>query len=145
MPRSFVLAAALSLTATAAFAAGNSVPTPAQVVAHHVDVIKKGDLNGVMADYADNAVVVTPPGLMPSVPKADPGTFVGKNEVRKVFVLLTDTNHLPDVQSMVADIESRGDSVAILHWVQHKGQPNQVAGEDIFLVRDGKVLFQDLR
>lgn len=141
MPKLIVLAAALTLTATAALAAS----TPAQVVAHHVDAIKKGDLNGVMADYADNAVVVTPPGLMPSVPKADPGTFAGKNEVRKVFVLLTDKNHLPDVQSMVADIESRGDSVAILHWVQHKGQPNQVAGEDIFLVRDGKVLFQDLR
>ena len=140
MHKRIVLAAALTLTATAAFAAA----TPAQVVAHHVDVIKKGDLEAVMADYADDAVVVTPPGLMPSVPKAQPGTFVGKNEVRKVFVLLTDKNHLPDVQSMVADIESRGDGVAILHWVQHKGQPNQVAGEDVFLIRNGKVIFQDL-
>ena len=141
MPRSIVLTAALMLAAIAAAAA----TTPAQVVAHHVDVIKKGDLEAVMSDYADDAVVVTPPGLMPSAGKTNPGVFVGKTEVRKVFVLLTDKNHLPDVSSMVSTIESRPDGVAVMHWVQHKGLPNQVAGEDIFLVRDGKVIFQDLR
>jgi hypothetical protein len=95
-----------------------------------------------MADYAPNAVVVTPPGLMPSAHPASPGVFIGTDEVRKVFVVLTNKDNIGPVRSMVSHIEPLPQGVAILHWVQFSGTPKQVSGEDVFTVRDGKIISQ---
>jgi hypothetical protein len=38
--------------------------------------------------------------------------------------------------------ESRGNDVTLMHWVQFKGQPNQVAGTDTWIIRGGKVVAQ---
>jgi len=34
------------------------------------------------------------------------------------------------------------DTVAILHWTQFRGTPQQVSGEDVFITKNGKIATQ---
>ena len=61
---------------------------------------------------------------------------------RRVFATLTDREHHPGIVTMVTAIEPGGPGVALLHWVQFKGTPGQVSGEDVFVVRGGRIVHQ---
>jgi len=120
-----------------------SAATPSQVVAHHVAMMKKGDLPAIMSDYAANTLVISPPGLVAGQhPAKGPGIFSGLANARKVFATLTDKDHHPGVRTMETSIEPVGADVALLHWVQFKGTAQQVSGEDVFVVRGGKIAYQ---
>ena len=123
--------------ATAALAA-----TPTQVVQHHVAMMKKGDLPAIMSDYAANTVVIAPPGLVRGQATKGVGVFVGANDARRVFATLTDKDHHPGVRTMETSISPAGPDIARLRWVQFKGTHQQVSGEDIFVVRSGKIAYQ---
>jgi len=119
-----------------------SAATPAQVVQHHVAVMKKGDLAAIMSDYAANTIVIAPPGLVRGQPAKGVGVFVGAADARRVFATLTDKDHHPGVRTMETHISPGGTDIARLRWVQFKGTPQQVSGEDIFVVRGGKIAYQ---
>ena len=119
-----------------------SAATPAQVVQHHVAVMKRGDLAAIMSDYAANTIVIAPPGLVHGQPAKGVGVFVGSNDARRVFATLTDKDHHPGVRTMETSISPGGPGIARLRWVQFKGTPQQVSGEDIFVVRSGKIAYQ---
>lgn len=132
-------AAALGTTLTAAA----PVPvSPVAVVGHHVAAMKRGDLAAIMADYAPDAVVVAPHGLVAGVNGRGAQVFVGTANVRRVFATLTDREHHPGVVTMQTAIEPGGPGVALLHWVQFKGTPKQASGEDVFVVRGGRIVHQ---
>ena len=38
--------------------------TPQEVFAHHVEALGGGDLDGIVADYAEDAVVISPAGVL---------------------------------------------------------------------------------
>ncbi len=135
----FAAAMVLSLgAATAAHAA-----TPAEVVQRHVESMKRGELAPIMADYAADTVVVTPEGLVQGqMPAKGPGVYSGQREARRVFTTLTDPGHHPGIKAMETRIEAAGPDGAILHWVQFRGQPQQVSGKDVFIVRRDKIVFQ---
>jgi hypothetical protein len=135
-----VLAAAiLSLSAATAFAA-DSAQT---VLDRHVAAMKAGNLDAVMADYADNTLVIAPHGIAPGQTNvAGNDVFSGKANARKLFAVLTDKDHNPGAKAMTVTYESRGNDVTLMHWVQFKGQPNQVAGTDTWIIRGGKVVAQ---
>ena len=137
------LAAGLSLFwAVAAQAADR---TPEQVVKDHVASMKTGNVDAVMRDYAPNTVVITPPGLVPSQkPATGPGVYSGIANARKVFVVLTGKGSLAGIRAMETTVEPLGGDVALLHWVQFRGTPKQVSGTDVFVVRGGKVVVQDI-
>ncbi len=118
------------LTATGAYAADT------KVLDHHVANMKSGNLEGVLSDYAPDAVVVTPAGMV-----TPNGVFVGK-DTRKLFAVLTDKDHVPGNKTMQVRYESLGPDTTIMHWVQFKGTPQEVSGYDVFVVRGGKVAFQ---
>jgi hypothetical protein len=107
-----------------------------KVLDHHVANMKSGSLEGVLSDYAPDAVVITPPGMVSAS-----GVFVGA-ETRKLFSVLTDKDHVPGNKSMRTRYESSGPDTTIMHWVQFKGTPKEVSGYDVFVVRGGKVVFQ---
>jgi hypothetical protein len=135
-----VLAAAiLSLTAGSAFAADSS-----QVVLdRHVAAMKAGNLDAVMADYADNAVVIAPHGIAPGQKEVSGNdVFVGKANIRKFFAVLNDKDHVPGSKSMTVKYESRGNDTTIMRWVQFPGTKQEVAGNDTWIIRDGKVIAQ---
>jgi hypothetical protein len=132
-------AAILTLAACAAFAADTSQA----VLDRHVAAMKAGNLDAVMADYADNALVIAPHGIAPgqtSVSGND--VFSGKANARKLFAVLTDKDHAAAMKSMTSKYETRGNDVTIMRWVQFPGTKQEVAGNDTWIIRDGKVISQ---
>ena len=125
-----------------------SVPLVAQqtaqaVLDRHVVGVKQGNVDMVMADYADDAVLITPHGIVPGqTDVAGNNVFAGKANVRKFFVVLADKDHLADVKTMEATYQSLGSDVTLMHWVQYKGTPKEVRGTDTWVIRNGKILFQ---
>src|ERR1700754_1966917 len=116
--------------------AGAAHAADTKVLDHHVANMKSGNLEGVMSDYAPDAVVVAPPGLA-----GNKGVFVG-TDTRKLFSVLTDKDHVPGNKTMQFHYESAGADTTIMHWVQFQGTAQEVSGYDVFVVRAGKVVFQ---
>jgi hypothetical protein len=106
-------------------------------IARHVKTVKAADVDGVMADYAADAILVSPPGLVTPT-----GTFVGKDKVREFFVWLATPAVLPGAQSMVTTNEVVGPNTMLFRWTQFPGTSKEVKGYDIFVFRDGKIIFQ---
>jgi len=132
-------AAILSLTAGAAFAAESGQA----VLDHHVKAMTAGDLNAVMADYADNALLIAPHGIAPGQTNVSGNdVFSGKENIRKFFAVLTDKDHNPSFKTMTSTFESRGNDVILMKWMQNKGKPDQVSGTDTWIIRGGKVITQ---
>ena len=137
------LAAGLSLLWTVGAQAADR--SPEQVVKDHVASMKTGNVDAVMRDYAVNTVVITPPGLVPTQkPATGPGVYSGVANARKVFVVLTGKGSIDGIRAMETTVEPLGGDVALLHWVQFRGTPKQVSGTDVFVVRHGKVVVQDI-
>ena len=119
--------------------------TPEQVVKDHVASMKTADVDKVMSDYAEDTVVVTPPGLVPTqIPANAPGVYSGKANARKVFVVLTGKDSIDGIRAMETIVEPLGGDVALLRWMQFRGTPKQVSGVDVFVVRDDKIVVQDI-
>ena len=129
----------------AASATGGTQSSPADVVQHHVTAMKTGDIGAIMSDYADDAVVIAPEGLVKDqTPAKGPGVFSGAADAQRVFATLTAPDNLGAIKGMETRIEPKGSDVAFLYWTQFKGQPNQVTGRDVFVVRNSKIVFQDI-
>jgi ketosteroid isomerase-like protein len=139
-------AALLVFLAGTAIARADDAATGVAVLKRHVTAIKKGDVETLMADYADNAVAITPPGMVPSQPPpvTAPGVYIGKKNIRKIFEMLTDKDHIVGVRGMASHTETLADGTILLHWSQFPGTPQQLNGEDVFIIRDGKILMQDI-
>lgn len=119
--------------------------SPTQVVEQHVDAMKTGDLAAIMSDYADDVVVIAPEGLVKDqTPATGPGVFAGAEDAKRVFATLTAPGSLDAIKGMDTRVEAKGDEVVFLYWTQFKGQPNEVSGRDVFVVRNSKIVFQDI-
>lgn len=132
-----VAAVGLALIGTAAQAATDF---GSAIIARHVDTVKAGDVDGVLADYADNAVLVTPAGMVTPT-----GVFIGKAKVREFFAWLATPQNLPGAKSMVSESEVIGPDTILFRWKQFPGTPQEVNGTDVFVIRNGKIVFQSVR
>ena len=118
------------LGASAVFAADT------KVLDHHVTHMKTGNLEEVLSDYAPDAVIVTPAGMI-----SPNGVFVGK-DARKLFSVLTSKENLPGNKTMQVSYESLAPDTTLMRWVQYKGTPKQLSGQDVFVIRGNKIVFQ---
>src|SRR5262245_33426949 len=123
--------------ATTAPAGPTSTADMEAAIARHVTTVKAANIDGVMADYADDAILVSPPGLVTPA-----GPCVGKDKVREFFVWLATPEVLPGAQSMVTTNEVVGPNTMLFRWTQFPGTPKEVKGYDIFVFREGKIIFQ---
>jgi hypothetical protein len=114
-------AAALLITGTA-----HAADTPSDVVARHMAAFNKGDLTAMMADYADDAVVL------------QSGTAVqGKAAIQALFArIATPPAGGAKLQLTTTKLWQEGD-VGFVTWT---GGP--ISGTDQFLVRGGKIHVQ---
>ena len=113
------------------------------ILDRHVAAMKAGDLQAVMDDYADNALVIAPHGIVPGEANvAGFNVFDGKANVSKLFAVLTNKDNAAGMASMTTTYESRGSDVTLMHWVQFKGTPQELAGSDVFVIRDGRIISQ---
>ncbi len=150
MRRSAVLA--ISVLALLCFAGATAVAraaapragTPEQIVAHHFASFAAADLDAVMSDYADDAVVISAAGVAH-----------GKAAIRAQFAPLL--RPAPAGQSTAGQGASNAPAgaqrqrgpdiiekhftadVAWLIWVQNAGKSNEVRGVETYLVRGGKI------
>jgi hypothetical protein len=131
-------AAMLSTLLTAGAALPAFAAADTKVLDHHVANMKSGNLEAVLSDYAPDAVVVTPAGMV-----TPDGVFVGP-ETRTLFRVLTGKDNLPGNKTMQTRYQSAGAETSIMHWVQFKGTPKEVSGYDVFVVRGGKIVFQSV-
>ena len=129
-------AAMLSTLLVGAIAAPAFAGADTKILDHHVANMKSGNLEGVLSDYAPDAVVVGPAGMV-----TPDGVFVGPN-VRKLFSVLTAKDNLPGNKSMQTRYQDAGPDTTIMHWVQFKGTAKEVSGYDVFVTRGGKIAFQ---
>jgi ketosteroid isomerase-like protein len=77
--------------------------TPQEIFAHHLQALVAGDIDGLLADYADDSVLITPAGVAR-----------GRDGIRVAFHQLSGAlaNAVFDVKSQTYD----GD-VLLLEWV----------------------------
>lgn len=105
--------------------------TPQEVFAHHGETLMAEDLDGIVSDYADDAVFITPDGVRR-----------GKDGVREGFVKL-----LGDVPNAKWELPTQifeGD-VLFLEWKAQSTEVKVEDGIDTFVFRDGLIRVQTVR
>ncbi len=105
--------------------------TPQEVFQHHVDALGAGDLDGIVADYADDAVFISPAGVKR-----------GKDGIREAFTQL-----LADVPGAAWGLPTQiyeGD-VLFLEWTATSAATKVEDGIDTFIFRDGLIRLQAVR
>jgi uncharacterized protein (TIGR02246 family) len=105
--------------------------TPEEVFAHHAEVLIAGDLDGIVADYTDDAVFITPGGVQR-----------GKDGIRAAFTqLLAD---VPNAEWQVPTQIYEGD-VLFIEWSADAEKTKVEDGIDTFIFRDGMIRLQTVR
>ncbi len=109
-------------------AAAHAADTPDQVVARHVAAFQRHDWTAIMRDYADDVVALLPdravegkPALLAFFQSMD------KAPAKMVF--------------QAKQVKAVGD-MGSTEWVANPGTPGAVKGHDVFIVRNGKIVFQ---
>jgi ketosteroid isomerase-like protein len=105
--------------------------TPEEIFSHHAQALGAGDLDEIVADYADDAVFITPAGVKR-----------GKAGVREAFTqLLAD---VPNAKWELPTTIYEGD-VMFLEWTADAAQTRVDDGIDTFVFRDGLIRVQTVR
>jgi ketosteroid isomerase-like protein len=105
--------------------------TPQEVFQHHAEVLIAGDIDGIVSDYSDDAILITPAG-----------TLHGKDGVRQGFEkLLSD---LPNAEWDVPTQIFEGD-VLFIEWNATSKSTKVEDGIDTFVFRDGLIRVQTVR
>lgn len=134
-----------SNTGAASSAAAATYDSAEVILDRHVAAMKAGDLPAVMADYADDALVIAPHGIAPGEANvAGFNIFDGKDNISKLFAVLTNKDNAAGMASMTTRYEYKSGDVALMHWVQFADTPEEVSGTDVWIIRDGKIITQSV-
>jgi ketosteroid isomerase-like protein len=105
--------------------------TPQEVFAHHAQALGAGDLEEIVADYAEDAVFISPAGVLH-----------GLGGIRTAFTQL-----LADVPNAGWTLKTQiyeGD-VLFLEWAADAGATYADDGIDTFVFADGLIRVQTVR
>jgi hypothetical protein len=105
--------------------------TPREVFQHHAEALGAEDLEGIVSDYADDAVFITPDGVKR-----------GKDGVREGFQRL-----LADVPGASWELPTQiyEDDILLLEWKAQSESTRVEDGIDTFVFRDGLIKVQTVR
>jgi ketosteroid isomerase-like protein len=105
--------------------------TPEEIFQHHVQALGAGDLDEIVADYADEAVFITPAGVRR-----------GKDGIREAFTQL-----LADVPDAAWELKTQiyEDDVLFLEWAATAATTKVEDGIDTFVFSDGLIRLQTVR
>jgi hypothetical protein len=105
--------------------------SPQEVFAHHGEALMAEDLDGIVSDYADDAVFITPDGVRH-----------GKAGVREGFTKL-----LSDLPGASWELPTQlfEDDVLLLEWKAESESVKADDGIDTFVFRDGLIRVQTVR
>ena len=105
--------------------------TPQEIFDHHVQALGAEDLDGIVSDYADDAIFVTPDGVLR-----------GKDGVRQGFVKLI--GDVPGAQWELPTMIFE-DDIMLLEWEAESENVRVEDGIDTFVFRDGLIRVQTVR
>ena len=102
--------------------------TPEEVFQHHAEALVAGDLDGIVEDYADDAVFITPAGVRH-----------GKDGVREAFTAL-----LADLPSAKWDVPTQvyEGNVLFIEWNAVSSATQALDGVDTFVFDDDFIRVQ---
>jgi hypothetical protein len=104
--------------------------TPEEVFAHHGSVLGAGDLEGIVSDYTDDAIFISPDGVL-----------TGKDGIRQAFTKL-----LADVPSADWKLNTLfAEDVLFLEWSAESAHTRVEDGIDTFVFREGLIRVQTVR
>lgn len=103
--------------------------TPEEILLHHGAAVEAADLDAIVADYTDDAVFITPQGVLH-----------GKDGVRRGFAQLL--GDLPQAEWETA--LQVGTGVAFMRWSAVTPEVFASEGIDTFNFRDGLICGQTL-
>jgi ketosteroid isomerase-like protein len=105
--------------------------TPQEVFEHHATALIAGDIDGIVEDYADDAIFITPEGVLR-----------GKDGVRKGFEGLL--AQVPEATWNVP-VQIYEDDVLFITWSATSAKARVTDGVDTFVFRDGLIRVQTVR
>jgi hypothetical protein len=110
---------------------GATSRTPQEVFQHHGEVLMAEDLDGIVSDYTEDALFITPEGVLR-----------GRDGVREGFVKL-----LGDVPGATWDLPTQifEDDILLLEWKAESQKVKVEDGIDTFVFRDGLIRVQTVR
>ena len=100
------------------------------VVNRHLEFFGKGDLKGILSDYAPGAVLFTPDG-----------SLRGADAIKPFFQAMVAEFGKPDSAFSMKQQFVEGDYAYIL-WAAETADNVYELGTDTFVVRDGKIVAQ---
>jgi hypothetical protein len=105
--------------------------TPQEIFAHHADALGAEDIDGIVSDYSEDALFITPDGVKR-----------GKDGVRKAFEGL-----IADVPGASWELPTQiyEDDILLLEWKASSPQALVEDGIDTFVFRDGLIRVQTVR
>lgn len=105
--------------------------SPEEVFAHHAQALGAGDLEEIVADYTDDAVFITPAGVLR-----------GTDGIRAAFTQL-----LADVPNADWELKTQiyENDVLFLEWAATAAATKVEDGIDTFVFSDGLIRLQTVR
>ena len=105
--------------------------TPQEIFQHHATALIAGDIDGIVDDYADDAVFITPQGVQH-----------GKDGVRAAFTAL-----LADLPNATWDVPIQvfEDDVLFITWSAVSEKAQATDGVDTFVFRGDSIRVQTVR
>jgi ketosteroid isomerase-like protein len=107
-----------------------------EVMDHHLACLAAGDLEGVLADYASDAVLVTPPGFF-----TPDGILRGREGAGHGFEILIREFGSPGASFDLEHVTIEGD-YAYMVWHAVTPQHTFDFGSDTFVIRQGRIVAQ---
>jgi hypothetical protein len=104
--------------------------TPEEIFAHHGQVLGAEDLDGIVSDYAEDAILISQNKV-----------YRGHDGVREVFVQLT--GDVPQAEWELATVFA--DDVLYLEWKARSEVRRIEDGIDTFVFADGLIRVQTIR
>jgi uncharacterized protein (TIGR02246 family) len=106
--------------------------TSREAFQHHAEALGHEDLEGIVSDYAEDAIFITPDG----------GVLRGKDGIRQAFTkLLSDVPHATwDLPTQIYE-----DDILLLEWTADSEKTKVEDGIDTFVFKDGLIRVQTVR
>jgi ketosteroid isomerase-like protein len=111
-------------------ASGNTEQT-GKILLRHWEAFGAGDINAIMADYAEDAVVITPDGLLK-----------GNAQIRSLFAHIFASMFPPDLSSLNLTKQVVEGEMAYILWSGSSPRCSASFATDTFVIRDGKIVAQ---
>lgn len=105
--------------------------TPQEIFGHHATALIAGDIDGIVADYADDALFITPRGVLR-----------GKDGVRAGFTTL-----LGELPNATWDVPTQifEDDILFIEWSAVSEKTQVRDGVDTFVFRGDSIQVQTVR